>query len=71
MRLHFHLTLLSSRSKKFTGEVEQKKWTIDNDGDFRLHNDITDERSQLIWERRRIIWSRMWKARMSGEGDLR
>lgn len=25
------------------------KWTIDNDGDFRMHNEVGDGRSQLIW----------------------
>lgn len=25
------------------------KWKIDDDGDFRLHNEVEDGRSQLIW----------------------
>lgn len=37
-----------ARVRRLLEELEMK-WTIDKDGDFRLHNEVTEDRSQLIW----------------------
>lgn len=37
-----------ARVRRLLDEVGLK-WTLDDEGDFKLHNELTDGRSQLIW----------------------
>lgn len=68
-----------ARVQKLLDQAELKS-TIDNDGDYRLHNDVGDGRSQLIWilsntsELRdleiREVWSIAHKSKTPFDADV-